>query len=184
MAGKYKSHLLNIPIDSAISDFYSELEELAGECREVVDGAEGGRAETQRIQTLGDTADTLEQVSTPDEPDYPKEVAEIKVEFYHQVPRSKRQQCSRAVRRDNASAGASAAINELREWCDTQEEALDEGRKNDEGNPEDASEGAIALVTRMREEREALIQEIRDYCDEVEAHISEAEGAEFPGMMG
>ena len=50
---RHKMRIIECSVIDAVSNAIGELEGLAEEVREVVDGAEGGRAETQRIQTLG-----------------------------------------------------------------------------------------------------------------------------------
>lgn len=64
---KYAQH--DASFYSAISDAYTELAELRDEVREVVDNAPEGLSETQRIQTLGETADRLDEF-VDSEPDY------------------------------------------------------------------------------------------------------------------
>lgn len=46
-----------------------DIEELAQECRDVVDNASDGLLQTQRIQTLDETASELENHQEPDIPD-------------------------------------------------------------------------------------------------------------------
>jgi hypothetical protein len=47
-------------LSAAVADAFNELEELACECREVVDNAPEGLSATQRIETLNETAEVLE----------------------------------------------------------------------------------------------------------------------------
>ena len=71
----------------AISDAVSEIQGLAEECREVVDNAgDGGLSQTQRIQTLDETASTLENAN---EPDVAECLLGIEVE-YQDLPQRKR----------------------------------------------------------------------------------------------
>lgn len=58
---------------------YGELAALAEECREIVDNASEGLSQTQRIQTLDETAGTLEQHA--DEPEPPTDLAPIKLQY-------------------------------------------------------------------------------------------------------
>jgi ParB-like nuclease domain len=93
----------------AIMTAFGEFAELASECREVVDNAPSGISETQRIQTLDETANALEDLEAPEIPD---ELAKIKVSFSTHRARS------RADRRD-------AALDIIRA-CGTALEDLDE----------------------------------------------------------
>lgn len=121
----------------AVSYAYGEISSLAEEVREVVDSAEGGRAETQRIQTLGETADTLENIS---EPNVPETLAQIQVSFL-EIPSGKRG-LSRAKRRDNATSAMSGVVAILENLEDEalQDEA-DELRDQVE-NDQSEAEGA------------------------------------------
>jgi hypothetical protein len=94
-------------LGDAIDSAFEELTELASECREVVDNAEGGLAETERIQTLGATADTLENFSEP--PDVPDELSEIKVAY--ELP--KRRYDSRGSRAADACVILTACVSVL-----------------------------------------------------------------------
>lgn len=110
----YKSSLAD-----AVSTACGDLTSLAEECREVVDGAEGGRANTQRILTLGETADTLENISEPEIEDEP---GKIEIEYAQMLPKSKRHGLSRGDRRDNATMILDACIQELEEAQDKLED--------------------------------------------------------------
>jgi cytochrome P450 len=107
---KIKTTERTMPIADAVSYAYGELESLAEECREVVDNAEGGLANTQRIQTLDETASTLEGIT---EPDVEEEVGKLEIKFHEQQPASKSKGLSRNSRRDNAVAALDAAIQHL-----------------------------------------------------------------------
>ncbi len=65
-------------LEEAISSAVNHLSELGGECEEVVSDAPPGISETQRIQTLSDTADTLTGLS---EPEVPPALADIKISY-------------------------------------------------------------------------------------------------------
>lgn len=105
-------------VGAAVGDGFSALEDLASECREIVENAEGGLAETQRIQTLGETADTLENLS---EPDVPNALQELAVTYSDQVPTDKRRSPSRATRCANACSQLTAAAEAVRTWLEENE---------------------------------------------------------------
>jgi hypothetical protein len=93
-------------IASSIGDAFGDLEELAGECREVVDNAEGGLRETQRIQTLEASADELGALEVPD---VPAALAELPVTY--SLP--KRRYVSRVARATDAGTILYACVDAL-----------------------------------------------------------------------
>jgi hypothetical protein len=169
----YKQEIIKTTAENAISSFYSEIEELAGEVREVVDNAPEGLAESSRIQTMGEAADTLEECQEPDAPKGLWDAFSTEISVSLQVRGGKKRGSeSRAVRCSNAASQAQSAIEAVRGWCDEKEEALQEEQEK------------AALAVEYVESLESLINEARTYCDEIEEHVGNAEGAEFPGMMG
>ena len=132
-------------VADAVSYAYGEISSLAEEIREVVDKASGtNRENTGRIQTLGDTADTLENCQ---EPDIPESLQAIEISFYI----AEKRKMSRGLRRDNAIEAMQAVIDAA--WT------------YDEANPDSEDD-------------------ISGFIDSLENDRSEAEGVEFPGMMG
>jgi hypothetical protein len=89
-------------LSAAVSAAFGELAELGSECRQVVDNA---LSETQRIQTLGETADSLEDLY---EPSVPTELSEIKIS----MPKSRKPR-SRGDRRDTAVSTLEACVAAL-----------------------------------------------------------------------
>jgi hypothetical protein len=83
------------------------------EVREVVDSAEPPRDQTQRILTLGETADNLESL---DWPDPPPALADLKV--FYTVPSKVK---SRADRAEVAASILEECVDELRDIPDTDE---------------------------------------------------------------
>ena len=116
----YKSVTYTTTVDAAISDAFSALDELGSECREIADNASEGLSQTQRIQTLGETADTLEGLSAVD--DIPEAVKELPVSYPAAEPTRKRQSPSRAVRCGNAVTMLQAGIDTLTEWIENNPE--------------------------------------------------------------
>lgn len=160
MAGKsYKSVSQKMKIADAVSAFYADIEELAMEARDIVENASENLAQTNRIQTFEATADTLEGLQAPDEPEWPEVLQAMEVTISVAVPRAKGRATSRSVRCENAASYARAAIDSVREWCDEAE-----------GQAEPPSDDVLT--------------ELREWCDEVEGHVDEAEAVEFPGMYG
>jgi hypothetical protein len=91
-----------VTLKDAVASAFNVLGELASECREAVENAP---QETQRIQTLDDTASILENLDTPDISD---ELAEIAVSLpKHHKPRS------RSDRRDTACDTLGACMDAL-----------------------------------------------------------------------
>lgn len=114
MAYKIVSH--NTTVSAALLDAISELETLQEECQDIVDNASEGLSETQRIQTLGETADALCSLGV-DEP--PSSLGERGVSYGESVNKDKRKGASRSVRRDNAVAMLSAAKDEAEEFLES-----------------------------------------------------------------
>jgi NTP pyrophosphatase (non-canonical NTP hydrolase) len=102
-------------VADAVSAAFSIIEELADEVQEVVDNASGTNREyTQRIQTLGDTAETLQNYS---EPAVDEKLADIEVTVHLVQKRNP----SRGDRRDEACAMLATVIAELGEIEDGNE---------------------------------------------------------------
>lgn len=158
--GSYKNVTTETNV-SSVEDACSALEELASECREIVDNAEGGLAETARIQTFGETADTLEGISTPDIPEC---VADLPMTVVTQASTRKGRGESRNVRCANEVAVLSAARDAVDEWINTRT-----GEIEDAGGTVDDDEDVQAAV---------------EFVGELENIIGDAEGCEFPGMFG
>jgi hypothetical protein len=99
-----KSKVEETELARAVNDAFAKLTELAEECREVVDNAPDGLSQTQRIQTLDETANALENL---EEPSVADELAGIKVSFPTYKTRS------RADRRDASVGIIEACVNAL-----------------------------------------------------------------------
>lgn len=155
----YKSVQQEASVSDAVSIAFSYLEDLAGECREVVDNASENLANTQRIQTLGETADALESFS---EPEVPEVFESHRVKFTEQQKRNP----SRASRCGNAVAALQAVVDACEERIQELEKIL--------ADPE-------YVVTPGREAEHEALETLRDACQEA---IDAAEACEFPGMYG
>lgn len=131
---------------SVVAGAFSEIEELASECRGVVENAPAGLDGTDRIQTFDSTAEILESLSPP-------AVAEalraLRCSYTTTKPRKGRG-LSRAARCGDAIGMLQAVVDVL----------------GDIGEEDPRHAEAIALI------------------GDLEEAISEAEGAEFPGMFG
>lgn len=137
----YKTVTNTSTMTALVADGFSLLQELAEECREIVDNASEGLSQTQRIQTLGETAVTFERLS---EVDVPECCGEVDVSYQEAQPKRRRASPSRAVRRDNACSMLRAAADAMQEWLD-------------------ANEGHDKV-----DDVEQAKQEIEDACDEAE----------------
>ena len=116
-----KTKSLNMTLEEAVGSAYSMIEDLANEVREVVDAAaDTNFASSQRIQTLEETADTLENASEPTVPD---ELSKLEVTVG--VMRGVR---SRNDRRNEACSYIACVVDVLREREDdtAAEELADE----------------------------------------------------------
>jgi len=121
---RYKMTSHKSTIKNAVEEALNDLTGLAEEIREVVDNAEGGLANTPRIQTLGETADTLDGIN---EPEIDGAIGDIELE-YTQSQGSGRRGLSRSARRDNAVSILDSCISTIQEKAD----ALEEGDQKEE----------------------------------------------------
>lgn len=144
----------------AVEYAYGEISDLAEEIRTVVDDASGTpRENTQRMQTLGETADALEGIG--DAPDVPDEI-----ECYVEWVINTRRGLSRSDRRDNATNALDAAISAIEDWISDQE--TDGGDEGGDGEEPEAVDVSDAETLR----------------DDLENAKGELENVEFPGMRG
>lgn len=151
-----------VSVASLIEDAYAAIEELAGEMREGYDNMEGGNlGSTQKCQTYGETADTLEGVNAPDLPDA---LNNIEVIRYPSTSKS----TGRAHRASEAASDLNLAADAIEEWVTDKREMLDE--RDDDDNEETEEELDLDGL-------DSLVEELRDAAGNVE-------GCEFPGMFG
>lgn len=126
-----------IKLVDAVELAFSQIEELAGEIRETVDNASEAMSATQRIQTLSDTADTLENWT--DRPEIPKVIEDLLITYqeYEQKDLG-----SRAKRRDAACEIISGTVQGLHEWLETHDEFKETDHYSDVDNLADQLDGA------------------------------------------
>lgn len=123
MAGKSYKAQKCVSTVGDIEDAMSIIEELASEMREGYDNMEGANmGHLPKCEAMGEAADTLENVSTPD---IPEALQDIPITYTEWVKRSKREGPSRQVRLDNAVARLTAAKDALESHKDDNED-LDE----------------------------------------------------------
>lgn len=146
----------------------SGLQELRDEVREIVDNAGDALANTQRIQTLAETADALDGV-VDNEPTVPEAVQGLAITYAEQELRRRGRSLGRARRRDNEVAPLAAA----RDLAEELAEAL----RDPAGELPEGLEVAADARDELADELETLAQELGEIVDA-------AEGCEFPGMYG
>lgn len=146
-------------LSSVLGDGFSELESLGEEMRESFDNLSEGLQQTNRNQTVDETASTLEGLN---EPDCPDSLAELRVDYTEQV----KKRPSRATRRDNAVCMLRGCAEALEKWIAEAEASIEQDKATDD-NDEDTT----------LDDARTLLDEINDLCDE-------AEGCDFPGMYG
>ena len=189
---------------SAVSDAFSELTTLGEECREIVDNAPEGLNQTQRIQTLDETASELENLS---EPDIPGDAGDLPISYSEAVPARKRMNTGRAVRRDNAVAILSRAVSALEDRIEQMREDADKlGADADdaeaelpdgteptpvEGEPTPVEMAVLKAPPADEASPADKAEKLRNDADEMETCkddiqqvIDAVEGLEFPGMFG
>ena len=111
-----------------IEGAYAELESLRDEVQEIVDNASEGLAETQRIQTLDETAQALDFVDSM--PDVPEQVQDLVVNYTEDQRKSKSHsrasRCSEAVELLNGVVGVLQEYVENHNASDSDYEDTDE----------------------------------------------------------
>jgi hypothetical protein len=141
---RYKSTSHKTTLSGALADAYSALQELAEEVREVVDNASGTNFEnTQRIQTLDETASTLEGIN---EVTVEGVIGDFEVEYAQSVS-SRRRGLSRRARCDNALDIYDTCIQVL-------QEKSDEWSEGEHGSEENPYEDLISEIENVKGEAE------------------------------
>lgn len=140
MAKARKLAITKGTVAEAVSAGWGEISSLAEEVREIVDNAPEGLNQTQRIQTLDETANYLENI---DEPEVPEALSGVRVEWTQLLPRTARRGLSRADRCSNAVAALEVAATAAQTWMDDHEE--EEGGEDHDAVLEflDSVQGAI-----------------------------------------
>ena len=146
---------------AVIIDGCADIKSLGEECREMVDNVScTGLENTQRIQTLGETADTLENLDEPEAVEMvDRDGNEIDPILVVILP-DRSHRTGRGHRRDSACGSIRSAVDAILEWCEQDKEKDD----ND-------------IRSELRSSLEQLCVEAEEICDE-------SEGLEFPGMYG
>lgn len=170
----YKTVVLEMTIEGAVSDAFSDLESLRDEMTDWRDAMEDKLSHTDKYSQVSDTADALDVVDNTI--DVPAEIQGVAIQAGQMVNRNKRKGCSRSVRCSNVGMLLEAA-KEGAEVVLT--DGVDEG---DEELPELLEED-IARGERMLLTAE-LRQAIEQFVDEVSELIDNLSGLEFPGMYG
>lgn len=163
MSSRYKAMPQEACVADAVSSAFTELTDLAGECREIVDNASEGLAQTQRVQTLDETASALEGLSEPAE--VSEKIGAARIRY---TESTKKGGLSRAVRRDNAVA----ALQSVVDWCGERIEEIETELRA--ANEEEEAESNL-------ENEKGELESLRDDAQEA---IDAAEACEFPGMYG
>jgi cysteinyl-tRNA synthetase len=121
-----KQNLRAVPcscsLQGAVEDGYSRLQELMNECQEIVDNAPDSLRDSQRIQTLEETASQLQD--SDDTPEVPEAIAELIVNYTEDQRKSKSQ--SRSTRCAEACDLLGAAKGTAEEWLEENEDNDDE----------------------------------------------------------
>jgi len=171
-APKYEPREMSM--SDAVSDAFSALESLGEEMRESYDNTPENFQQSGVGEARGEAADALENLS---EPSVPSELEEIKVSWSVPVlSPSKARKQSRSDRRYDATATLQAVISALEDIRDYDQPE----NENEEG--EALKEGDAGYE--KPEYDEATVEAARDFIDEVQNLIDEAEAVEFPGMYG
>lgn len=144
-------------LGDAVSGGYGDLEALRDECQEVYDNSSEGLQQSQRVQTMEETAQALDGAASP--PDVPADLEGLAVRYTED--RRKSRSTSRATRCGDACNLLAAAVEAIGAWVAEQPE-------------ED----------KRSEHQRDLVQEAEELRDSIEEMVGSAEGCEFPGMYG
>jgi hypothetical protein len=112
---KYRFENRVLDLVTGITSAIADLRDLGEECRSIVDNASEGLSQSQRIQTLDETASALENL---DEIDVPSYLDAVKIVYQEMSPYNKRRPQSRATRCANACAILSSCVEKLSEGED------------------------------------------------------------------
>lgn len=175
--GSYRGEKRTSTVASAVADAVSDLTSLGEECREIVDNASEGLSQTQRIQTLDETASALEDAQ---EPDIPEPLSDIPVTYVEMVQKRKGRGSSRATRRDNAVAMLDAAVEALQGFGDAMEEAKGAVAGGTATPDQQRMVGAVVEAADNEEDG----PDIEGLIGEIEEIKNNVEGVDFPGMYG
>lgn len=130
-------NLTTAKLEDVVGMAFQDIEELASEIRDTVDNATEAQAATQRMQTLGETADTLENWTDP--PEIPNIGKELPVTYpEHEV----RELNTRAKRRDAAVEKLDACVQAIHEWLEVHDEFKEKEEYSDMDSLADNLEGA------------------------------------------
>jgi hypothetical protein len=176
MASKPKNHEHSSTIGSALEEAMSELQELGEEMRSWYDNMSENLQGGEKAQTIESTADTLEGLQAPDVPEHLEE------EAVSYTTQSKRKSTPRHMRCSNATSALGAIISACEDYVQKAEDAISALPDDAEDDTEiDLEEGdGVITVGELRER----IESTNSFKDEIENLSSEADGVEFPGMMG
>lgn len=92
--GSKKPRKLSGTVGAAVGDAFSELQSLGEECREIVDNAPENLQQSARIETLGESADTLEAM---EEPSVPNDISNLEIEWTERAGVGRATRCSNAL---------------------------------------------------------------------------------------
>lgn len=163
-AKKSPTKVSSVLISDGISQAFGEIEDLGSSMREWFDNCNENLQQSDKMQTVEQTADTLEGLSEPDLPDWlTPENSDEGPRFDHVEANITPLAYSRRSRATRCSDVCSLLQNIVDALLEIEE--AEEGKKEKEKNQE-------------------KIDECSTLRDELENAISELEGCEFPGMYG
>lgn len=156
--------------DSCFADVVSmgvaDLIDLGNEMREWFDNCSENLQQSDKMQTVEQTAETLENFDEPDLEDW---LGKVRFEHLeHNYTSRQFATRSRATRRDDA-------VWHLQQVIDHLDKIVDDGFAfitDDKG---------VGMQTELTSEQ---LEEIEPLRDELQVIVDEAENAEFPGMYG
>lgn len=176
MASKPKTHNHSNTLGSAVEGAFEDLAELGEEMRAWRDGMSENLANGQKASDVEQAAETLEGLEAPDVPEH---LDNLDVSY---TSHTKRRSTPRWMRRDNATNALDAAISACEDYVSKAEDAIAALPDDAEDSTEiDLEEGdGVVELSELRDR----IDSTNSFKDELENQKSEAEGVEFPSMMG
>lgn len=180
MPRKLKIVQVRTDLESAVTDAVSTLrEELGEEMRSWHDNMSENLQNGDKGSAVEEAASALEDINDPSVPDCIKQL-QLPVVYNTSTKNSKKGD-PRWLRRDNATAALSGAIDAVNDWVSDMQQLI-------ENLPEDAEDDTeISLsddVAISKSELEGQISEAEQFVQELEEIKDSADGVEFPGMYG
>lgn len=185
--GKLKMKEYTGDCEGAVSDAYSAMDGIKDELQSWYDNLPENFQSGDKGDQLQTAIDAIESVDEPNAPDCASEISCTWMEYVGKFGRPK--QRDNAVNALRAAADAvRAKVVELQDMTfeepDEEEDAEDTQQVNGSPDTEGADSDGAEEEKLTEDERDAMVNELETYADEIEAAADEYDNVEFPGMYG